>query len=195
MWRLPPHEIRLAPAPKETSPHTDNQLLMDSLTSLMERMSISITEMANKDARMEELTAQVNKMSLNMTNLGGPQMYSNSAYLQQYGQGQRYGPNYGPNHGPHHSGQFNNNLVRLPIDNTHNGRITQMPAQYVSKTPTGEMTVPPSATKSKKELSTSRMTKKYIWAALETEWLISRDIEQSLRRLWINTTKLPHPPL
>lgn len=124
MWRLPPHEIRLAPAPKETPPHTDNQLLMDSLTSLMERMSISIIEMANKDARMEELTAQVNKMSLNMTNLGGPQMYSNSAYLQQYGQGQRYGPNYGPNHGPPPNRQYPqwqnySNACSICVEDTH----------------------------------------------------------------------------
>ena len=61
----PPQEFRPAPAPKETSPQ------IDSLTSLMERMSISMAEMASKNARIEELTAQVNKLSLNMANEGG----------------------------------------------------------------------------------------------------------------------------
>ena len=58
----PPQEFRLALAPKETL------LQIDSLTSLMERMSISMAEMASKNARIEELTAQVNKSSLNMAN-------------------------------------------------------------------------------------------------------------------------------
>ena len=73
----PPQEIRQAPAPKETSPQ------IDSLTSLVERMSISMAEMANKNMRIDELSAQVSKMSLEMANLNGPKPPSN----QQYGQG------------------------------------------------------------------------------------------------------------
>ena len=61
----PPQELCPAPAPKETSPQ------IDSLTSLMERMSISKAEMASKNARIEEVTAQVNKLCLNMANQGG----------------------------------------------------------------------------------------------------------------------------
>ena len=100
----PPQEIRPAPAPKETSPQ------LDSLTSLMERMSISMAEMASKNMRIDELSAQVSKMSLEMANLNGPKPHSNQQYGQgqQYGQNQRYGPNLGPSYGPNQGGQFNN---------------------------------------------------------------------------------------
>lgn len=45
---VPPQEIHPAPAPKENSPQ------IDSLTSLMESMSISMAEMANKNARIDD---------------------------------------------------------------------------------------------------------------------------------------------
>ena len=100
----PPQEIRPAPAPKETSPQ------IDSLTSLMERMRISMAEMANKNMRIDELSTQVSKMSLEMANLNGPKPHSNQQYGQgqQYGQNQRYGANLGPSYGPNQGGRFNN---------------------------------------------------------------------------------------
>ena len=102
----PQKEIRPAPAPKETSPQ------MDSLTSLIERMSISMAEIANNNMRIDEVIAQVSKMSLEMANLNGPKPHSNPAQQygqnQQYGQSQRYGPNLGPSYGPNQGGQFNN---------------------------------------------------------------------------------------
>ena len=61
----PPQEFCAAPAPKQTSPQ------IDSLTSLMERMSISMAEMVSKNALIEEVSAQVNKLCLNMANQGG----------------------------------------------------------------------------------------------------------------------------
>ena len=78
MAPAPTQEIRPAPAPKEISPQ------MDSLTSLIERMSISMAEIANNNMRIDELIAQVSKMSLEMANLNGPKPHSNPA--QQYGQ-------------------------------------------------------------------------------------------------------------
>ena len=119
-----PQEIRSAPVPKAT-PRSDNMPHIDDPTSLMERMSISMAEMANKNSRIDELTAQINKMSLDMANLNRPRPYSNSAQQygpnqprygqnQQYGHNRQYGPNYGPNQygqydGPNQGGQYNYN--------------------------------------------------------------------------------------
>ena len=102
-----PQEIRPAPAPKAT-PRSDNMPNVDDLTSLMERMSISIAGMGNKNSRIDELPAQINKMSLDMANFNGPRPYSNSEQQygpnqprygqnQQYGHNRQYGPNFGPN--------------------------------------------------------------------------------------------------
>ena len=84
---LPPprQEFRPAPAPKETS------LQINSLTSLMEQMSISMAEMESKNGRIEELTALVNKLSLNMANQGGS--YTNPQPQPRYGPSQQYGQN------------------------------------------------------------------------------------------------------
>ena len=108
----PPQEFRAVPAPKETSPQ------IDSVTLLMKRMSISMAEMAIKNARIEELTAEVNKLSLNMANQGGsypnPQPQLRYGPSQQYGQNRQYGQNYGPNQygqydGTNQGGQYSNN--------------------------------------------------------------------------------------
>ena len=77
-----------------------------------------MSEMASKNARIEELTAQVNKLSLNMPNQGGsypnPQPQPRYGQNQQYGQNRQYGQNYGPNQygqndGPNQGGQYSNN--------------------------------------------------------------------------------------
>lgn len=123
-----------------------------------------MAEMANTDARINELTAQVNKMSLEMANLSGPKPYSNSAQPQPnsercclHGQSLTYGkvtpfsqinsssssgdstPNLTPNLTPNHTS--NRTPKRTPTSYTPNHPHNRTPTSYTpnhshNRTPT-----------------------------------------------------------
>ena len=58
---VPPQEIRSAPAPE------GNSQLKDYLTELMDRINVSMVEIAKRNAQMDNLIAIVGEMSLNLS--------------------------------------------------------------------------------------------------------------------------------